>query len=598
MKKLEEIQSRKTMSAYGGVGSIIETKDNGSLLIDYYNHWGCFARNGNGRQIVQDERLLRYLQENYNLPITELRKIPTPEDMPIYWATISDLRDTMQSRYFPEWFYCRHCHRLHRLSDWETIWNRIWDNRTELRNREFDKNYPACPYCSNRRGQTQISRKPLEQIRFCMASLDSGKVEDIPFDLLFNATPTNLYYDVSNVPRVTDELEYRTSPSSDGLQANYVLNGGRGGQRLTMAAIESKYIIYDGAAYKLVLRNQNNIYYPQVVSAIFIPQDPRQAQLANDIMIAHRNGRTANQISVALANGLNPVTISPGDVQAIIDGQTLDFNMQEYAYITNQDNYINGINNKRDFYAMRYSNLNHRFIRKFYSLPRLREDSTIPCFCRISNDEKVWLDVTTHQESIMDPTYRMTFDNMNNPRNNPTFIPVVEAFGEGIFLDIDTNSLPQDDIRKSTFVHTFSHLIMKELEFECGYSLQSLKEKIYKKQDGSAYGILIYTIGGSEGSYGGLVSLLPNDTNAGTAKLIDIINNALERAKDCPNDPICSIEGGHCFACVDIPEISCCNWNKLLDRNVVNEINESLNATNTSQSAVSAPSSSAPIVLS
>ena len=79
-------------------------------------------------------------------------------------------------------------------------------------------------------------------------------------------------------------------------------------------------------------------------------------------------------------------------------------------------------------------------------------------------------------------------------------------------------------------------------------------------------GFLIYTIAGSEGSYGVLISLLPNDTNSSEGRILKIIEMAALRASTCPNDPICKSEEGHCFACVDLPEISCQIWNKNLDR--------------------------------
>lgn len=42
MRKLEQIQLNKLISAYGGVGSIIETNTNGSLIILPYDQWNCF----------------------------------------------------------------------------------------------------------------------------------------------------------------------------------------------------------------------------------------------------------------------------------------------------------------------------------------------------------------------------------------------------------------------------------------------------------------------------------------------------------------------------------------------------------------------------
>ena len=72
-------------------------------------------------------------------------------------------------------------------------------------------------------------------------------------------------------------------------------------------------------------------------------------------------------------------------------------------------------------------------------------------------------------------------------------------------------------------VHTFSHLIMRELEFACGYPTASLKERLYISSEENDFmaGILIYTTDGSEGSMGGLVS------QASEHNIEKLIKNAL-----------------------------------------------------------------------
>ena len=52
-------------------------------------------------------------------------------------------------------------------------------------------------------------------------------------------------------------------------------------------------------------------------------------------------------------------------------------------------------------------------------------------------------------------------------------------------------------------LHTFSHIIMKEMEFSCGYPTASLNERLYYSDQ--MCGVLIYTADGAEGSMGGLV---------------------------------------------------------------------------------------------
>lgn len=106
----------------------------------------------------------------------------------------------------------------------------------------------------------------------------------------------------------------------------------------------------------------------------------------------------------------------------------------------------------------------------------------------------------------------------------------------------------------------------------CGYPASSLQERLYISDDMS--GFLIYTIAGAEGSYGGLVSLVRSEQ---FKKLID---STLYRAKDCASDPICyhtdhqgqGIGGTNlaaCFSCALLPETSCEEFNRFLDRRIV-----------------------------
>jgi hypothetical protein len=200
-----------------------------------------------------------------------------------------------------------------------------------------------------------------------------------------------------------------------------------------------------------------------------------------------------------------------------------------------------------------------------YAIMRLKMTSIVPSFTRIypKGSETKWWDVSRGEEiSQTRPEEVKTYSN----NNGVDFIPGVESYGEGIFFEMDVANI--DETERFTFVHTYSHMIMKELEFQCGYPLSSMKEKIYSSNN--KWGILIYTIGSSEGSYGGLISLFPSEAKSDgiDSQIVKIINYAMERVKDCPNDPICEKEYGHCYACLDIPEISCCKWNNELNRNV------------------------------
>src|SRR5699024_5560039 len=128
---------------------------------------------------------------------------------------------------------------------------------------------------------------------------------------------------------------------------------------------------------------------------------------------------------------------------------------------------------------------------------------------------------------------------------------------------------------KFLMLHTMAHLLIKQLRFECRYSIASLKERIYCSEatEGKEMAsILIYTASvDSEGTMGGLVRQGRPDC------LPKVFKKALEGALTCSNDPVCSLSDGQgrdslnlaaCYACALIPETSCEEYNIFLDRGV------------------------------
>lgn len=117
---------------------------------------------------------------------------------------------------------------------------------------------------------------------------------------------------------------------------------------------------------------------------------------------------------------------------------------------------------------------------------------------------------------------------------------------------------------KFYLLHTFAHVLIKELEFSCGYPSASLAERIYYSD--KMHGVLIYTVGSSEGSMGGLV------WQGDSKRINSIIQSALNRACQCSSDPICwmhpveTLNFASCFSCTMIAETSCEYRNFGLDR--------------------------------
>ena len=187
------------------------------------------------------------------------------------------------------------------------------------------------------------------------------------------------------------------------------------------------------------------------------------------------------------------------------------------------------------------------------------------------------------------------------------WLPAIIVRGEGIFLKFDDSKIDKwlevhgafhqkriaeiiarfDDLRskrhqdqkeitpKFMMIHSFAHLLINQLIYDCGYGSASLRERIYVSDD-SKYkmsGVLIYTAAGdSEGTMGGLVGM-------GKPKVLEqTISRAIEKASWCSSDPVCIESTGQgpdscnlaaCHSCALLPETSCEEQNRLLDRGVL-----------------------------
>lgn len=177
------------------------------------------------------------------------------------------------------------------------------------------------------------------------------------------------------------------------------------------------------------------------------------------------------------------------------------------------------------------------------------------------------------------------------------WLPAIEMLGEGVFIRLKEDRLTKWESEfgdtyipmrerleisnvgcenfspRYVLLHTLSHLLIRQLSLECGYSGASIKERIYSTYPDSAVsmaGILLYTSSSdSDGSLGGLVRKgLPDSFES-------IFRNMLQEASWCSSDPICieskaqgydSLNYAACHACALLPETSCEMRNCLLDR--------------------------------
>lgn len=126
-------------------------------------------------------------------------------------------------------------------------------------------------------------------------------------------------------------------------------------------------------------------------------------------------------------------------------------------------------------------------------------------------------------------------------------------------------------------LHTLGHLLINELVFACGYSSASLRERLYVSTVAGREmaGLLIYTAAGdSEGTMGGLVRMARPENQR------SIFASAISDARWCSTDPVCMDAGDKgqgpdscnlaaCHGCALLPETSCEEFNRFLDRGLV-----------------------------
>ena len=227
-------------------------------------------------------------------------------------------------------------------------------------------------------------------------------------------------------------------------------------------------------------------------------------------------------------------------------------------------------------------------------LERLREVNALIGYTRVEAPEE-----TT------DPDERPPMADLC--KGSPEWVPASEVHGEGIFIRFDEEAVrkwegksavskrgrmlkaghrgwrnarglnPEDGFPgfRYAMLHTFAHLLIRELALECGYNAASIRERIYAGKDSAApmAGVLLYTAAAdSDGTLGGLVELGKAET------LGRLIKQALVRASVCSSDPLCSehnpgedrsLHAASCHACGFVAETSCERGNRYLDRTLL-----------------------------
>ena len=641
----EAVQTRKLISSYGGVGSIIETR-NGAIIVEPFNEWNFFKDYKlykDEKNWIKDYRFMHRLKTWFvkldalvEIPVNELKEDGTPDKS----------AETISAKYFPEWMFCPKCKRFDKLENWYEHWKK---EISVKKHKDEDKFFPPkCFSCHSKAENKKYRFTDLEQIRFVLTS-PNGNIVDVPWDRwVFGKIDKkkNKELNENNKEEISEEenkkflnfdteipkniyFTYEVSDQFNNLKGISIIakniETNKIEKRNTLEGIfslrvQEKDVLLNSnskALMKVVIRSSNSVYYPNILQSLFLPVSESLDDFSNGeiefIKKQHKRNKTAIEISENLEDA-KEINRTPEQIQQLIKNNFLpksdfysksnfeqDYRLSEYNFIVS----------KKDKYKNEDAHLSIELIEQ-----ELYDCKKIANIYRLDSLKMTAVQVSFTRQEPIDKDYFLQEDNDERNKegqyinkkytsiygNRTKYIPAIANIGEGIFIDFDNEMISKwiesnEEIQKRAniiqknfdetklnqkeerlispkliLLHTFSHLIIKELEFLSGYPATSLHERLYVSEE--MQGILIYTIAGAEGSYGGLVSVCKSK------KIGEILKSALHRATDCSSDPICyqTKEQGQgvggtnlaaCYSCALLPETSCEEFNRFLDRKLL-----------------------------
>lgn len=360
------------------------------------------------------------------------------------------------------------------------------------------------------------------------------------------------------------------------------------------------------ATPRMLQRGATNLYFPKVASAILIPpfSDPLRKIIDEprywSFLTKNLNDDgTPNQMFVegfAEMNHLDPkrlldvVTEKLAGLEPSGDAITEEeFRHSEYTALSepSDDDESEFVTRPQDL--NKYDPFLRDILDRIVLVEKLAETRALTGFSRI--------DPPPYREFDMNDQNQLSLQWQN-------WLPAIRVYGEGLFFRfkksaIDAWSTPEVVARIQTIIdahnrmsqklkrtprvfptrffllHTLAHVLIRRLSFECGYGSSSLRERLYcwDEPGKEMSGILIYTAAGdSEGTMGGLVQ------QGKPGHLESLFLGAIQDARWCSSDPLCiessgqgidSLNRAACHACALLPETSCEEGNRHLDRGIL-----------------------------
>ena len=603
-----------------GVGAIIDF-ENESLMSAGLDVWPFEKAEGEARAAilnasqVLDGRLARRLSAELNRRVDFfLSPAEAPERVSFRGGPQLD-KAFMPFVRFPRWYFCPRCRVLKNIP-----WNAQSGSEilrcTNLGRRVEGKGEPC--------GKLHKNRRPfLSPVRFVVACAN-GHIMDFPWHqwahrksksdceggpdslYLYSTPAAGLSGVVVGCVRCKSSNSLAGAFQRDALRDVY--SSGCPGERPWLGS-GGAHQCSGSLIPQTVQRGASNAYFARVVSSILIP--PYSARLQQ---VLDRPDIWAEIEAIPLVDGKpfeeflrvkakNLGLDADAFIQAVSERRNARFGAEVVEQISEEryraDEYRAYTGPRppkqerhdfdtEDIPLSKYPTWCSKFFDKIVLIKKLRETRVLTGFSRLVPPE-----IADSELAALSL----------HPKN---WLPGFSVRGEGIFLRFNRSSLKEwsekDEIRRRTallqsrlnkvrsersledreitaeliLIHTFSHLVIRQLAFECGYDSSSIRERLYASLPTTSdhmAGLLLYTASGdSEGTLGGLVR------QGEPGNLDQTIKAALVNGSICSSDPLCSESEGQgnnslnlacCHACGLLPETSCEEGNLLLDRVMV-----------------------------
>ena len=610
-----------------GVGAMVVNRDGVSIISAGLDHWyeSETVAESSTTQIdefkIREWRLERLLKVNHFRLPPDFRKPQLYQKTPNCNLTVPFLR-------FPSWHFCLDCNRLYEypLSERGKIGKIECPECSKMRRRKFLYQVPLVAVCD--KGHIQdfpwrqwVHRtvKPDCDKQMYFISTGAGTLAGLQVRCECGVEPRSL----SNV--MDADREHDTTDLTENLDKdNKFLCSGL---QPWLGIDASNNHNHCGRPMKASLRSASNVYFAVVKSSVYLPrtsentpselisllEKPPISGLVNllkglnvqvsDIGMGIRDRYphlvqpfSDIQIQAAIRLALSPEPEDPSTSAPSVEGDD-----KETAFRRAEFDVLICPRSEKELLITDSQIANHgSYVSKFFSrvmlVERLRETRVLAGFTRI------FPETDQSQEELSSLLWR------NPPVGSEKWLPAYEVYGEGIFLELNEKLLQKwekltgvmqriEPLRKHykelqvkrkyrertvsarfVLIHTFAHIFINKLIYDCGYSSAALRERLYVSEHPShpMAGLLIYTAAGdAEGTMGGLVRM------GKPGNLESVIVNALDEARWCSADPVCmevARMGGQgpdscnlaaCHNCALVPETACEEFNRFLDRGVV-----------------------------